>query len=104
MISHILVVDDDADVRESFVLALDDTEYHVDTAESAEEGIKKEKNRKYDLIFLDLKMPGMSGVEALKIIRAENQITPICIITAFHKAFFEELESAAKEGFTNRRA
>ena len=97
MSKHILVIDDDVNIRESFILALKDTEYQVDSAESGEEGIKKERSKKYELIFLDLKMPGMSGIEALREMRKVNKKTPIYIITAFYKEFFDELKTLEKE-------
>lgn len=98
MSKNILVIDDEDDLRESFVLALKDTGYQVDVAESGEEGVNKERGKQYDLIFLDLKMPGMSGIEALKEIRKVNKETPIYIITAFYKEFFDELNATVKEG------
>jgi len=98
MSKHILVIDDDADIRKSFILALEDTGYQVDTAKSGEEGARKERSKKYALIFLDLKMPGMSGIEALKEIRKVNKDTPVYIITAFYKEFLDELNAAGKEG------
>ena len=56
---HILVIDDNEDIRKSFVLALKNTEYQVDTTGSGEEGIEKERIKGYDLIFLDLKMQSL---------------------------------------------
>ncbi len=97
MSKNILVIDDEEDLRESFVLALKDTGYQVDTVETGEEGIEKERSKKYDLIFLDLKMPGMSGIEALREIRKVNKETPIYIITAFYKEFFDEIKTVEKE-------
>lgn len=73
MSKNILVIDDEEGLRESFVLALKDTGYQVDVTESGEEGVNKERGKKYDLIFLELKMPGMSGIEALKEIRKVEQ-------------------------------
>ena len=97
MSKHILVIDDDVNIRKSFVLAFEDTAYQVDTAESGEEGIKKERSKKYDLIFIDLKMPGMSGIEALRNIRKLNKETPIYILTAFYKEFLDRLRTLEKE-------
>ncbi len=45
MSKHILVIDDDEDIRKTFSLALDDTVYLVDTAETGEEGIEKERRK-----------------------------------------------------------
>ena len=97
MSKHILVIDDDVNIRKSFILAFEDTAYQVDTAESGEEGIKKERSKKYDLIFIDLKMPGMSGIEALRNIRKLNKETPIYILTAFYKEFLDRLRTLEKD-------
>ncbi len=61
MSKQILVIDDDAGIRESFVLALKDSGYKVDTAETGEKGIDMELNHKYDRMLLGLKMPGIEG-------------------------------------------
>ncbi len=98
MSKDILVIDDEMVIRESFVLALKDRGYEIDTAETGEEGIEKERNKKYDLIFLDLKMPGMDGIEVLREIRKRNKETPIYIITAFYREFFDDLKTVKEEG------
>ena len=99
MSQRILVIDDEEAVGTSFTLALGDAGFEVDTAESGEKGLqmKKDKDTEYDLIFLDLKMPGMNGVETLRQIRKTDKRVPIYIFTAFHKEFFEELKIARKE-------
>ncbi len=100
MSKNVLVIDDEAAIRKSFVLALEDTRYQVDTAETGEEGIEMEQSKKYDLIFLDLKMPGMDGIETLRELRSANKDTPIYIITAFYEEYLSELKSVEKEGLT----
>lgn len=95
----ILVIDDDESVRKSFVLALEDIEeYVVDTVESGEKGLERLKGQRYDLIFLDLKMPGMNGVETLKKIRRADKNVPVYIVTAFHREFFDQLKAEAEDG------
>jgi len=94
----ILVIDDEKAIRNSFILTFEKTEYKVDTAESGMEGIEKIKNSAYDLVFLDLKMPRMDGVETLRHIRDFNKTLVIYIFTAFHRDFFTELEKAASAG------
>ena len=49
-------------------------------------------------MFLDLKMPGMNGVQTLKEIRKLEQNVPVYIVTAFYGEFFEELQVMAAEG------
>ncbi len=98
MSKRILVIDDDEFVRKSFTLALTGSGYEVDTAESGEKGLKKAGNERYDLIYLDLKMPGLNGVETLRELRKRDRDIPIYIVTAFYGEFFEELQEAIKDG------
>ena len=104
MSKRILVIDDDLAIRKSFALALEDADCQVDTAESGKEGIDKVSNTKmsnteYDLIFLDLKMPGINGVETLIRLRDNGHRMPIYVITAFHEEFMDQLRVAADEGY-----
>jgi DNA-binding response OmpR family regulator len=100
MNNRILVIDDDEAIRKLFVLTLEDMPYQVDTAKSAEQGIELEQETRYSLIFLDLKMPGLNGVETLRRLRQIDPGVPIYIVTAFHKEFLDELGSAAEEGIS----
>ncbi len=99
MSKRILVIDDDLAIRKSFALALEDADCQVDTAESGEAGIDKVSNTEYDLIFLDLKMPGINGVETLIWLRDGGYKMPIYVVTAFHKEFTDQLRVAAEEGY-----
>ncbi len=99
MSKRILVIDDDAAVRKSFALTLDDAGWQVDTVESGEAGVDKASNTEYDLIFLDLKMPGINGVETLIRLRDGGHKMLIYIITAFHEEFMDQLRAAADEGY-----
>lgn len=98
MTYRILVIDDEEAVRKSFILAFEDTEYTVDTADSGERGIALTNERAYDLIFIDLKMPGIGGIETLLRIRSTDKKTPIYIITAFYQEYAEKLKQAEKKG------
>ena len=97
MSKRILVIDDDEAVRKAFALRLDGTGYQVDTAESGEKGIDLFKGGMYDLVFLDLKMPGLNGVDTLRELRQLNSDIPVYIVTAFHDQFFDQLRKAKEE-------
>jgi DNA-binding NtrC family response regulator len=80
---RILVVDDEADIRESLEALLSLEGYHVDLAQNATEGLKKIESGSYDLILLDLMMPDRSGMEVLEEVRERDVETPIFMITAY---------------------
>jgi len=88
----ILLIDDDEAIRKSFALTLRDAGFHVDLAASGTQGLECLQQHSYDLIFLDLKMPGMNGCETLFQIRKINPDIPVYIITAFHEEYLSDLE------------
>ncbi len=98
MSKHILVIDDDEAVRKAFRLTLGDIGYSVDVAESGERGLEVVKTTEYGLIFLDLKMPGMNGVETLRTLRKIGVTVPVYIVTAFHREFLDQLRTLEAEG------
>ena len=65
-LAHILVVDDDEGIRSLVKKYLSENKYIVNTAESAEEASKKIKIIKFDLIILDIMMPGKNGLEFIQ--------------------------------------
>ncbi len=84
-VAHILVVDDDEGIRTLVKKYLNENNYLVTTANSAEDAFKKIQIIKFDLIILDIMMPGKSGLEFIK----ENQKkldTPVILLTAKGKA------------------
>jgi len=98
MSKNILVIDDDEAVRKSFILALEDTAYRVETASTGEEGLEKVNADGYSLIFLDLKIPGIDGVETMSRIRKIDKEVKIYIITAFYAEFLDGLNKAVESG------
>ncbi len=83
MKNRILVVDDDESIRELFECIIEDMGYECDTAENGEEGIKAIENETYKLVFLDIKMPKINGIEALKKIKALKPEIPVIMMTGF---------------------
>ena len=96
--NRILVIDDNESVRKSFVLALESTNYEVDTVETGEKGIAMAKGKKYDLIYLDLNMPGLDGVETMRKLKETMDDIPFYIVTAFHEEYADRLKEAEEEG------
>jgi len=80
---HVLVIDDDAVVGRSFDRVLSDKGYEVDTALNGEEGLKDIEARDYDVVFTDIKMPGMDGLEVAERIKARCPWTPVVVITGY---------------------
>ena len=98
MKKKILVIDDDSAIRNSFKLTFEDTDVEVQLAENGNDGIKKIMRNNYNIVFLDLKMPGLNGVQVLKEIKKIRPKLLVYIITAFHKEYFIELQDALKDG------
>ena len=80
-IAHILVVDDDEGIRTLVKKYLNENNFLITTAESAENASEKIKIIKFDLIILDIMMPGKSGLEFLQDHKNELN-TPIILLTA----------------------
>jgi DNA-binding NtrC family response regulator len=79
----ILIVDDEAEIRESLQTLLELEGYEVETAANGEEGLSKLGEQPFDLVLLDLALPGRSGIELLPEIRALDPQLPVIIITAY---------------------
>ena len=80
-IAHILVVDDDDGIRSLVKKYLNENNYLITTAQNAEEAITKIKLIKFDLIILDIMMPGKNGLEFIQ--EYKNKLdTPIILLTA----------------------
>jgi len=80
-IAHILVVDDDDGIRSLVKKYLNENNYLVTTANSAEDAMEKIKIIEFDLIILDIMMPGKSGLEFIEENRKKLE-TPIILLTA----------------------
>jgi CheY-like chemotaxis protein/glycine cleavage system H lipoate-binding protein len=79
----ILVVDDEITVCKSIRQAILSEDYEVDMALSGEEALGKDKEKNYDLIITDLMMPGMSGLDLLKQIKASRPEARVVMITGY---------------------
>ena len=91
----VLVVDDDPVVRKSFDRVLTGKGYAVITAENGEEALRKLNEEKYDVVYTDIRMPGMSGLEVAEKIKARQPWTPVVIITGYGNDAAEARAKAA---------
>jgi CheY-like chemotaxis protein len=91
----VLVVDDDPAVRKSFDRVLSSKGYAVITAENGEEAMRKLNEEKYDLVYTDIRMPGMSGLEVAEQVKARKPWTPVVIITGYGTDVAETRAKAA---------
>ena len=82
----ILVIDDDAEIRYSLARVLSSRGWQVAEAASGELGIQAVKKAPPDVVFLDVRMGGMSGLEALQHIRSANPRQLVILMTAFGTA------------------
>ena len=94
---RILIVDDDAEIRDLLEFDISSSGYFVDTASDGMEGLNKALNNKYDLILLDVMMPKMNGFDVCKNIRQAKINVPILMLT-------QKAQSAIKQaGLTAER-
>lgn len=82
----VLVVDDDAVVGRSFDRVLSEKGYAVSTALSGQEALDEIGEKDFDVVFTDIKMPGMDGFEVTKRIKEKCPWTPVVIVTGYGTA------------------
>ncbi len=97
---RILVVDDDENVRESFLATLEPLGYEVVLAAGGLEGLESAANKRPDLVFLDLKMPGMNGAETLEKLQDICPDVRVYVITAFYAEFLKPLKQLQGRGIS----
>lgn len=79
---HILIIDDEATLRKTLARILQQAGFEVTTAENAEQGLAYLKTTQFDLIFTDLRMPGIQGLDALRAIHKNHPTLPVILFTA----------------------
>jgi len=100
---QVLVIDDDAVVGRSFDRVLSEKGYEVSTALSGEEALDTIENTEFDVVFTDIKMPGMDGLEVTERIKARCPWTPVVVITGYGTAENEARASVlGVSGFVNK--
>lgn len=86
----ILIVDDEASIRELFKTAFTLSGFDVITAENGHIALEILKENDIKVMFLDLKMPELSGIELCKMIRKQGSESFICAVTGFYNEFTPE--------------
>lgn len=79
----VLVVDDAKNIRMLLTKCLELEGYQVKTATNGKDALVLFSSERFDLAFLDIKLPELSGTEVLRRIRAQGNDTPVIVITAY---------------------
>lgn len=98
MAQKILIIEDDKFLRELIARKLTDENYEIEEAIDGEEGMKKVKTAKADLILLDLILPGIDGFEVLAKIKEDPSLASIPVIILSNLGQREDVERGLKLG------
>lgn len=82
MSGHILVIEDEPDIAELIGLHLRDLGHEVEVCADGRSGLTRALQRRWDLLVLDLRLPGIDGLEICRRVRLEGEYTPILMLTA----------------------
>jgi CheY-like chemotaxis protein len=96
--ARILVVEDNADSRKLVEWALEDAGYDYLAVGSAEEGLEALRRGDFDLVLMDVSLPGMSGKEATRLIRADARLSALPVIAVTAHAVKGEAEAIMASG------
>jgi len=80
---HILVVDDERNIRNNLRMVLEASGYKVDAVGNGDDAVTRIKERHYDIAFVDIQMPKMDGLELLRYIRGLRPKMPVVMLTAY---------------------
>ena len=79
---RILIVEDDRTLRQALTFNLEREGYEVRSAVDGQQALDWARNDQFDLMLLDVMLPGMSGIEVLRVLRSEGLATPVIILSA----------------------
>lgn len=79
---HILIIDDEINLRQTLARILHRAGFEVTTAENGKDGLALLARQTFDLIYMDIRMPDMSGLQVLRLIRADFPQLPVILFTA----------------------
>lgn len=81
-VRRVLIVDDEPTIRYFVVACLEMLDFECTEASSGEEAIAEAEQQTFDVIFMDVRMPGMGGLEAIQILRQRNVPSKIIVLSA----------------------
>ena len=90
---RVLLCEDDKRIRDSIADALGAAAFEVETAERAVDAIQKVMRESYEALLLDLKLPGLGGLDAISVVKRFDESLPIIVMTG-HASY--EIEQAAR--------
>src|SRR5882724_4051058 len=96
--SRILVIDDEAAIRDSLKMTLEYNGYEVIGAATGQEGLVLAEREAPDLVLLDVKMPGMDGLDVLERLRTMNEALPVVVVSG-HGTISTAVEATKKGAF-----
>lgn len=94
---RILLVDDDAFLRDMYATKFGERGHTVAVAASGESALEQIREAEFDLVLLDLVMPGMTGIELLEAIKDEQGQAPACVVLS-NQGSEEDVQAAKKAG------
>src|SRR5579872_4279088 len=98
---RILIVDDDPQIRRAMRATLSSRGYEVGDARNGEEGLDRLRSETYDLVLLDMNMPGIGGVEACRLMRQGSEIAIIMLtVSKAEKDKVDALDAGADDYVT----
>jgi DNA-binding NtrC family response regulator len=80
---HILVVDDERNIRNNLGMVLEADGDEVDTASNGDDALLRVKEGPHDMVFIDIQMPKMDGLELLRYVRGLRPDMPVVMLTAY---------------------
>jgi two-component system, response regulator, stage 0 sporulation protein F len=81
--TRILVIDDEAVIKEVLQIAFEEAGWEVVKADTGEEGVRRLREREFDVLVVDKNLPGMSGVDFIREVRKQNRVIRVLMITAY---------------------
>jgi two-component system, response regulator, stage 0 sporulation protein F len=100
---RILLVDDEEHIRLLFKEELEEEGYSIDLASNGLEALEKVKAQRFDLVVLDIKMPGMDGIQALNEIKKIDKDQPVILCSAYGE-FKQDFSSWVSDAYVVKSA